>query len=61
MRGGHPRFQAQYIRRIRAPKPQDIKKAHAEKWIRAFRQRDRELAPEVALEIYGVEARVFDE
>lgn len=54
MRGGYLRFQAQYLRRIRVPAPNDIRESHAAKLIAAFRDRDRNLASEVALEIYGV-------
>lgn len=55
MRGGYLRFQAQYLRRIRVPRPNDISPAQAEALIRAFRARDRHLATEVALRLYGID------
>lgn len=54
MRGGYLRFQAQYLRRIRVPRPEDISPAQGELLVRAFRRRDRDLATRVALEVYGV-------
>jgi len=54
MRGGYFRFQAQYLRRIRVPNPESLTKSNAEQLIKAFRQRDRQLATTVALEIYQV-------
>ncbi|MDI3340924.1 MAG: Eco57I restriction-modification methylase domain-containing protein [Sphaerobacter sp.] len=54
MRGGYLRFQAQYLRRIRVPRPQDISPAQRAALIHAFRQRDRELATQVALEVYRI-------
>jgi hypothetical protein len=54
MRGGYFRFQAQYLRRIRVPNPESLSKATAEQLIRAFRQRNRQLATAVALEVYQV-------
>lgn len=55
MRGGYLRFQAQYLRRIRLPRPSDISPTQAETLIRAFRERDRPLATEVALQLYGID------
>ena len=60
MRGGYLRFQAQYLRRIRVPRPRDIAKSHAEKLKMAFRDRDRRSASEGAFEVYGIEPQVFD-
>ena len=54
MRGGYLRFQAQYLRRIRVPNPQSITKAQANKLVRAFRERNRELASVVATVVYGI-------
>ena len=56
MRGGYLRFQAQYIRRIRVPRPQSIRLGQAQKLAEAFRSRDREKATSAALEIYELEA-----
>ena len=55
MRGGYLRFQAQYLRRIRLPEPKALSKAHTNALIKAFRSRDRELATDTALEIYGID------
>lgn len=54
MRGGYLRFQAQYLRRIRVPRPQDISPSLADALVRSFRERDRALATEIALELYGI-------
>ena len=56
MRGGYLRFQAQYLRRVRVPRPDAISPTRARQLINAFRQRDRELASALAFDIYGVEA-----
>ncbi len=55
MRGGYLRFQAQYLRRIRVPRPQDLTPPLAEGLREAFRRRDRERATHVALAVYGVD------
>lgn len=55
MRGGYLRFQAQYLRRIRVPRPQDISEIQAALLIRAFRQRDVALATHTALNIYQIQ------
>jgi adenine-specific DNA-methyltransferase len=54
MRGGYLRFQAQYLRRIRVPSPDAIPRDQAKELVKAFRQRDGELATRLALEIYQV-------
>lgn len=54
MRGGYLRFQAQYLRRIRVPRPMDVSPGQAEGLKRAFRDRNRQLATEIALEMYGI-------
>ena len=41
MRGGYLRFQAQYLRRIRVPRPEQIDAEQAEQLRDAFRRRDR--------------------
>lgn len=56
MRGGYLRFQAQYLRRIRIPRPQDVSRADAEALRAAFRERDRAKATEIALRLYGIDA-----
>jgi hypothetical protein len=55
MRGGYLRFQAQYLRRIRVPRPQDVSPDQCEALKAAFRNRDRELATTVAMELYGID------
>jgi adenine-specific DNA-methyltransferase len=60
MRGGYLRFQAQYLRRIRVPKPDDLSKHQSERLVRAFRDNDRALASTVALEIYAIDPQVFE-
>jgi len=60
MRGGYWRFQAQYLRRIRAPDPTVISKRHAKELIEAFRQRDRKRATLASLELYGVTQRELE-
>jgi hypothetical protein len=55
MRGGYLRSPAQYLRRIRVPAPGAISKAHAKELVKAFRQRDRQRASQLALDIYGID------
>jgi adenine-specific DNA-methyltransferase len=55
MRGGWLRFQAQYLRRIRVPKPEDIAPEHARGLVEAFRRRDRHAASLIALELYRLD------
>ncbi len=54
MRGGYFRFQAQYLRRIRVPRPHDLTGSQRDGLVLAFRTRDRQLATEVALGVYGL-------
>jgi hypothetical protein len=60
MRGGYLRFQAQYLRRIRVPDRKTISGSHRTELVKAFRERDRELATQVALTIYGIEPREME-
>ena|GEM_PF-5627359 len=55
MRGGHLRFQAQYLRRIRVPNPRDITPDQAAALRHAFRSRDEPVATRTALAIYGID------
>lgn len=55
MRGGYLRFQAQYLRRIRVPRPHDVTDTHSAQLKEAFRCRDREYATSVALKVYGID------
>ncbi|MEZ4391625.1 MAG: Eco57I restriction-modification methylase domain-containing protein [Polyangiales bacterium] len=59
MRGGWLRFQAQYLRRIRVPKPESISPPQAKRLRTAFAARDVESATEVACEIYGIDPEFF--
>lgn len=54
MRGGYLRFQAQYLRRIRIPRPQDISVDQSNLLREAFRKRDVQRATEVALALYKI-------
>lgn len=54
MRGGYFRFQAQYLRRIRVPNPSSITASVAKGLIQAFDTRDKKLATELALKLYGI-------
>ena len=56
MRGGYLRFQAQYLRRIRVPQPEEISPEQARQLVAAFRTRDRDLASGTAREVYQVDA-----
>jgi len=60
MRGGYFRFQAQYLRRIRVPDPKTLPKARANELMKAFRNRDRSLATETALKIYGIDQQEME-
>jgi hypothetical protein len=60
MRGGYLRFQAQYLRRIRVPDPKTLSKAQIKNLIQAFRTRNRDLATQTALTIYGIEQREME-
>lgn len=56
MRGGCYRFQAQYLRRIRVPEIASIRPADKRALVRAFAERDIELATAVACRLYGIPA-----
>ena len=56
MRGGYLRFQAQYLRRIRVPRPQSISKKLALDIARAFGDRDFPRLDKLALNAYGLKA-----
>lgn len=55
MRGGYLRFQAQYLRRIRLPRPADVDDATAAALAAAFDARDRWAATVAALPLYGLD------
>jgi hypothetical protein len=54
MRGGTLRFQAQYLRRIRVPRPEHVADDVADALRQAFRDRDRAAATDAAIEAYGL-------
>jgi hypothetical protein len=54
MRGGYLRFQAQYLRRIRLPRPADVDTGTAEELADAFARRDRAAATAAALPLYDL-------
>ncbi|WP_309227985.1 Eco57I restriction-modification methylase domain-containing protein [Micromonospora sp. CMU55-4] len=56
MRGGTLRFQAQYLRRIRVPRPGSISLDDRAALATAFDARDSQAATEAALRVYGIEA-----
>jgi len=54
MRGGTLRFQAQYLRRVRCPRPAGIAPEVLDALAEAFRARDRVAATDAALRAYGM-------
>lgn len=60
IRGGYLRFQAQYLRRIRVPSPNALPPKHAHELRNAFRYRNRQLATEVALQVYGIDRSLME-
>jgi hypothetical protein len=55
MRGGYMRFQAQYLRRIHVPRPEEIDEATSAALVEAFLARDHRRATELALPLYGLQ------
>ncbi len=55
MRGGTLRFQAQYLRRIRVPRPEDVSARDQQELTDAFDRRDVDKATTIALRVYGLE------
>lgn len=60
MRGGYLRFQAQYLRRIRVPDPRALPDTYTHELKNAFRDRDRQRATQVALDLYGIERNLME-
>ncbi len=54
MRGGYLRFQAQYLRRIRIPKWEDVPESLRKKLAKASLQRDLSECDSLAFELYGL-------
>lgn len=55
MSGGYLRFQAQYLRRIRVPRCEEVNEQQADALRRAFDKRDAHTATMIALELYGLD------
>lgn len=55
MRGGTLRFQAQYLRRVRLPRPSEIPPEIQRHLARAFEDRDRDAATRAAMAAYGID------
>ncbi len=56
MRGGFPRFQARYLRRIRLPDPARLSPELERQLRDAFERQDVALATAAALQAYGIAA-----
>ena len=55
MRGGTLRFQAQYLRRIRVPRPETISERDRTALADAFDTRDTRAATQAAMRVYGID------
>jgi len=55
MSGGYLRFQAQYLRRIRVPRPEELDAHLSLQLSEAFERRDTESATQAALRAYGID------
>ncbi len=60
MRGGTLRFQAQYLKQIRVPHPEQIDPPLAEALRSAFRDRDVDGATKAACEAYGIDIAEYE-
>ena len=60
MRGGTLRFQAQYLKRIRVPRPDEIAPATQDRLRTAFRDRDTEAATVAAADAYGIDLKDYE-
>lgn len=60
MRGGTLRFQAQYLKRIRVPRPNEIAPATQDALRTAFRDRDTEAATLAAADAYGIDLKDYE-
>jgi adenine-specific DNA-methyltransferase len=60
MRGGYLRFQAQYLRRIRIPKPQSLSQLQCNELREAFRHRDKAHATRITLGLYEISADTLE-
>lgn len=60
MRGGTLRFQAQYLKRIRVPDPQEMDESTRDALRTAFRTRDVDAATEAAAAAYGIDPKDYE-
>jgi hypothetical protein len=60
MNGGTLRFQAQYLKRIRVPRPDQIDADIADTLRTAFRSRDTDTATRAAALAYGIDLKEYD-
>lgn len=60
MRGGTLRFQAQYLKRIRVPRPDQIAAATQDALRTAFRERDTGTATQAAAAAYGIDLKDYE-
>lgn len=60
MRGGTLRFQAQYLRKIRVPRPSDLSPEDRDELATAFEKRDVAAATSIALRLYGLKELPHD-
>jgi adenine-specific DNA-methyltransferase len=60
MNGGTLRFQAQYLKRIRVPRPNQISADIADALRAAFRTRDTDAATRAAAVAYGIDLKEYD-
>jgi hypothetical protein len=60
MRGGTLRFQAQYLRLIRVPHPDQISADQKDALRTAFQVRDSDAATTAACAAYGIDAREYE-
>lgn len=60
MRGGTLRFQAQYLKRIRVPRPESLGETAKEALRAAFRDRDARAATDAAAEVYAIDRREYE-
>lgn len=60
MRGGTLRFQAQYLKQIRVPRPNSVDSVTADALRRAFRQRDVDAATAAAATAYGISPEDYE-
>lgn len=60
MRGGTLRFQAQYLKRIRVPRPESLSEELRAKLVHAFRTRDVDAATRAAALAYGIDTGEYE-